>query len=381
MVRVAGNNSTRRFQHGLYIFLLSIVLISSPVRAGQSEAWWVFLDRRDTSEEAYRQARTSLDENAVERRLRIRGEVIIEADLPFHPDDLKSLQELGCAIRTQSRFLGAVSVETTRAGGVEAIRALPHVKHVRPVATYHSVAATSAVEALDAGAPADAGIAPGKRTNRYTATDTASYGHAWNQINLIGAHLAHEDGYDGEGVRVGFLDSGFLNIDSHQAFDSLNIVGRFNALDSSEVIDTHGHGTSVVSVAAGYDPYNLIGVAPRMEVLLVRTEDASDEYPEEEDFWVAGLEWAEAHGADFISTSLGYSDWYGPADYDGNTAVTTIAADLAAARGLLVVTSAGNRGLTNLGAPADGDSVLTVGGTDYHGEWVQFASTGPTADG
>ncbi len=56
---------------------------------------------------------------------------------------------------------------------------------------------------------------------------------------------------------------------------------------------------------------------------------------------------------------------------DGNTARITIAADLAAKWGIFVVNSASNSGYhpthNTLGAPADGDSVITVGAV--RSEW------------
>jgi subtilisin family serine protease len=69
---------------------------------------------------------------------------------------------------------------------------------------------------------------------------------------------------------------------------------------------------------------------------------------------------------------------------DGETAITTIAADMAAARGILVVNSMGNEGNDDwryMIAPADGDSVLSVGAVDADGDRVGFSSVGPTYDG
>jgi subtilisin family serine protease len=58
---------------------------------------------------------------------------------------------------------------------------------------------------------------------------------------------------------------------------------------------------------------------------------------------------------------------------------------MAAARGVVVVNSAGNGGFhpsrTTLGAPADGLYVLSVGGVDRAGMRAPFSSVGPTADG
>ena len=70
---------------------------------------------------------------------------------------------------------------------------------------------------------------------------------------------------------------------------------------------------------------------------------------------------------------------------NGETAVTTRAAALAAERGVVVVNSAGNQGLdttqNTLGAPADGVRVVSVGAVTRTGVSAQFSSVGPTADG
>ena len=69
---------------------------------------------------------------------------------------------------------------------------------------------------------------------------------------------------------------------------------------------------------------------------------------------------------------------------DGDTAPITIAADLGPSRGFLTVASAGNLGGAEwyyVGAPADGDSVLTVGAVDLDNEVAYWSSRGPSFDG
>jgi len=72
-------------------------------------------------------------------------------------------------------------------------------------------------------------------------------------------------------------------------------------------------------------------------------------------------------------------------DMDGNTTVITRAADLAVARGIVVVNGVGNDGLltepNTLYAPADGDSVIAVGAVTSTGARSAISSYGPTADG
>ncbi len=69
---------------------------------------------------------------------------------------------------------------------------------------------------------------------------------------------------------------------------------------------------------------------------------------------------------------------------DGNTTLVTRAADLAAALGIVVVASAGNEGDGSwhyITAPADADSVITVGAVRADSTRASFSSFGPTSDG
>jgi subtilisin family serine protease len=69
---------------------------------------------------------------------------------------------------------------------------------------------------------------------------------------------------------------------------------------------------------------------------------------------------------------------------NGDIAISTRAADMAASKGILVVNSAGNEGASawqKIAAPSDGDSVLSVGAVDNMGVRASFSSKGNTADG
>ena len=121
-----------------------------------------------------------------------------------------------------------------------------------------------------------------------------------------------------------------------------------------------------------------MGTAFDAEFLLAKTEDVSQEWQQEEDDYVAGLEWGEANGAAISSSSLGYADWYSNSDFDGNTAVTTIAIDIAVGLGVVCVTAVGNGYMV---APADADSVIAVGAVYDSGEIAYFSTRGPTFDG
>ena len=155
------------------------------------------------------------------------------------------------------------------------------------------------------------------------------------------------------------------------------------------------HGTKMASIIAGYQQGGVIGIAPGVDLLIAKTElykvssGRFYEYNMEEDAYVEALEWADRMGADVISTSLGYRNWYGDNQFDGKTAPISIAASIAAKRGLLIVTAMGNRDSTTaypwpqpyIVAPGDADGVITAGGVEKNMLPWRGTGTGPTSDG
>lgn len=106
----------------------------------------------------------------------------------------------------------------------------------------------------------------------------------------------------------------------------------------------------------------------------------------EEENWLAAVEWADKHGANIISSSLGFTnERYFNTEMNGKKSLVARAANIAASKGMLVVNAAGNEGNESwhfIDTPGDADSVLTVGGTDpYTDSHIYFSSFGPTSDG
>ncbi len=312
-----------------------------------------------------------------------RARLVDAGDLPVAPGGLAAVAATGAAPRRLSRWLNAASFDATP-DQVRRIAALPAVARLDLVARFRRTPPPP----VEAASPKRAPGAPAQATA--AAIDTASYGPSFAGLDQIGVPAVHAAGYTGAGVIIGMLDSGFRT--THEALDQIPVLGRWDFVNGDPVVQdetgdptgAQNHGTYTLSALMGRATGHLAGPAYDAVVALAKTEDIADEQPVEEDNWVAGIEWLDTFGVDVVSSSLGYFDWYDFADMDGNTAVTSRAADLAAARGVVVCASAGNERASAWGhilAPADGDSVLAVGAVRLDGTIASFSSPGPSADG
>jgi hypothetical protein len=145
------------------------------------------------------------------------------------------------------------------------------------------------------------------------------------------------------------------------------------------------HGTEMLGIIGGYARNNYVGIAPGVQFIVAKTENPDTspeyEYPVEEDTWVNGLEWMEAHGVDIVNSSLGYTDWYiWPDDFDGKHSPASIAAEQAARRGVIIVNSSGNVSIPQIDIPGDAEGIITVGGIDTLYQRWQYSGYYPTPD-
>lgn len=222
------------------------------------------------------------------------------------------------------------------------------------------------------------------------------YGKGENQATMLNVQALHNAGFTGKGITAALLDAGFYKVPNWKSFQKMieenRLLGTRDFADNDqEVYDTDTHGMNVLSCITGYWPEHLIGTAPDAQAYLFRTEISKSENVIEEFLWAFAAEVADSLGVDVIHSSLGYykfddkSKSYKYSDMDGNVAVSTIAADIAASKGILVTVSAGNEGddliWPWITSPADADSVLTVGAVDKNGVIANFSSRGPAYDG
>jgi hypothetical protein len=370
----------------MLIALSLVCLLSSlSLRAeNTNDPHWIFFTDKGIEKTAVRKALdesiATLNAHARWRRAKVLPNLVDEFDLPVAEHYLSAVSSCGAHLRFTSRWLNAVSVDAD-ARTLEEIRNLPFVKRVQPVAKYWPCDRDFRYETCDANGQGDAA----------SHLDELHYGPSFTQLELCHVPEMHARGLSGHGVRLCLLDTGFWL--EHEVFNDAQIIATYDFINGDSIVwnepnqDTisqQDHGTLTLSAAAGKKDSSLYGPAYGAELICGKTEDVRGETPIEEDFYVAGLEWADGLGADVVSTSLGYFDWYTYADMDGNTAVTTIAVDIAVSRGIVVCTAAGNEHLQPwhyIIAPADADSVIAVGAVDSTGLIASFSSPGPTADG
>jgi hypothetical protein len=301
-------------------------------------------------------------------------------DLRPAPAYVRWIEETGAVITVQSRWLNAVSVTADHARLMR-ISALPFVARIEPVRGYRA----------ETPIPTSLG-----KDERLLSPYGFDYGNSFQQLEMINVPKVHDIWIDGTGITVGMLDNGF-RWRPHEAFAYARVLGEYDfinddTLTENEEGDFYGqdaHGTSTFSALAGFRQGELIGPAFNADYYLGKTEKNGSETQIEEDYWVEGIEWLEARGVSVVSASLGYLDWddgtgysWSNGDLNGRIAVTTRAAVEAMRRGVVVVTAMGNEGSTpgSLIAPADADSIISVGAVNYDTRIAGFSSRGPTSD-
>jgi PKD repeat protein len=346
------------------------------------KAWVFFNDKGIYNKNEFDQLASaiSLSDHLKHRRGKVGVESPTFADMAVNSTYINDIVALGGRLRRVSRWLNAASFELPKAQ-LNNIGRSSFVNKIQPVAIYTN----ERVSETDSESP--------QQYNKPLDAYGLSYGSSYNQLQMINVPALHAMGYKGQDVIVAMLDTGYRK--SHQAFSQIFAEGRMLAEhdfifdddntqnEAADTVVQHNHGTYTWSTLGGSYSGKLYGPAYGASFLLAKTEDTRSETQVEEDNWVAALEWADSFGADVISSSLAYSDWYIYPDFNGATAVTTLAANTAAGLGIIVCNAMGNSGpaTATLDAPADAYNILACGAVDVSQNIASFSSRGPTYDG
>ena len=345
--------------------------------------WVFFNDKGENTAHYFANPESVVSEKSLKRRAKVLppDELISNMDLPVNNEYIKKVVSLGFEVKQKTKWLNGVSGYVTKSE----IGLISQLSIVKSLDVVHKFKKDYSVEEDAGNQPQDNSL------NKQNGINSYNYGQSFTQLNQINVPAVHDMGYTGQGITICSMDAGFDNL-AHEVFSSMNIIAQWDFVDNDPDVSQGGsHGTSTLSTIGGFKEGKLIGPAFSSDYILARTEDIYSETPVEEDNWIAALEWADGMGVDVTTTSLSYLDYDPPftsytwQDMDGNTALITIAADLAVKIGIVVVNSASNSGYNSnhntLGAPADGDSVFTVGAVTSSGNRSSFSSVGPTVDG
>ncbi|HEX9252168.1 MAG TPA: S8 family serine peptidase, partial [Ignavibacteriaceae bacterium] len=357
--------------------------MQSDVQSDKYLIWVYFTDKGNSIDEYYANLQSVVSKKSLDRRAKVlsASNIIDYSDIPVNQNYITLLISKGFELKQKSKWFNAVSGYASQ-NEINQLALIPFVKKIDIVGTYAKKiddVELNSSEYLNDNPEQPEGI------------NSLNYGNSFTQLNQINVPAVHDSGFTGAGVMICVMDAGFANL-THEAFSNMNIAAMYDFVAGSPIMVGHSHGTATLSLIGGFKEGQLIGPAYGATFLLARTEnDPGSETPQEEDNWIAAMEWADSIGVDVTSTSLGYLEWDPPftsytwEDMDGNTARITIAADYAVNLGITVVNSAGNDGYNSshntLGAPADGDSVITIGAINSSGIRAYFSSVGPTADG
>jgi serine protease AprX len=370
------------------VIIASLLIFSSAPLFGQvaPARYWIQFTDKNHSDFSLDNPLEFLSQKSLDRRT-LHAIPLTENDLPVSRFYTDSLESFGLVILNRSRWFNAVTVYTTDEELIDTIHLLGFVANRQK-----AVKVKKGYTELPSKYPGN--YQPVFFTKK-TGSDYYQYGASGNQVKMMKGEFLHNAGFRGSGIDIAVIDAGFIGANVISSLSSLFQSGRIlGARDfvtaGNSVYNEHQHGTNVLSLIGGNEPGYLTGTAPEASFWLLRSEDDQSEYLIEEDNWVAAAEFADSAGVYIINTSLGYTVFDDPLmnhsyeDMDGKTTRISIAAGIAASKGMLLFVSAGNDGSSSwryISAPADNDSVLAIGAVTGSGSYASFSSRGPSSDG
>jgi len=362
----------------LPLFIVFILFFSATfLEAQESRMYRLYLKDKGNTPFSLSEPDDFLSRKSIERRKRQCLQTD-SFDLPLDPIYLEAIAQTGATIQTFSKWMKTVVV---------------HLNDLDMLLLLEKLSFVDSLSCIWKG------TLPEKKNSKddvsfysdFRQNTINSYGTGFTQIALNNGYLLHEAGFRGKGISIAVLDGGFINADKIDYFDKdhLKEIKNFNHETNDMMRDGTDHGTRVLSCMLSDHSGELIGTAPEADYYLFRTEVMNEEFPVEEDYWIAGLEYADSLGVDIVTSSLGYTKFddsemnHSWEQLDGKTIPISRAANLAASRGMLLFNSAGNDGdksWEKICFPADAENIITVGSVSKDSIRSSFSSWGYTAD-
>lgn len=348
--------------------------------------YWIEFTDKGNSSFTFDNPQMFLSDRAIQRRINQSIE-LDSLDLPISNNYIQSILNSGnFTYWGSSKWMNGIIVKTQDTLALDSIANYPFVVGLNQLKS--TIQAKNKTKELDFNSLSQRKLA-------VVNTPYYPFGLAYNQHHLHKADLVQQMGFTGAGIHIAVLDAGFKNVDQTPAlahlFSEDRILSTYDFVRrETSVYEDHYHGEAVLSIIAGYDPGYYVGSASKASFHLLISEDVFSETLVEEYYWVVAAEYADSAGVDVINTSLGYTVFddsttnHTYSEMDGNTTIAARGVNIASAKGILCVTSAGNSGSSSwkyISTPADADFGLTVGAVDSNGLRAFFSSQGPSFDG
>lgn len=333
-----------------------------------------FIDKKGTPHQI-NHPELFLSQRAIQRRSN-QGIKIDSTDLGVSETYINKLKKLNVNIINTSKWLNGAIIKCNDLNLIDTIKQLHFIK---TVSLNKGFITTDNTPKFD------------KLTTLKTSEHNKSliYGDAYDQISTVNGTSLHNFGFLGEGKHIAIIDAGFYGVNYLPCFQNLfknnQILGTKDFVDpNSNIYTTHPHGMHVLSIIGGNISGSYLGTAPKASFWLLRTEDATSEFPIEGDYWVCAAEFADSVGVDIINSSLGYTTFdneelnFLPSQLDGTSRISK-AANIAVSKGMVVVVSAGNEGNSDwqyISTPSDAPDVLCIGAMTKDSLLASFSSIG-----
>lgn len=370
----------------LFLFFVPLFLLGLCAKAQQDKYRYLILFKdKANSPFSISKPDQFLSSRSIERRKKM-NIVINEQDLPINPAYLEQLKANGATVLFPLKWINGALIQLKPKDLSKTLK-LSNVKGL-----YWNFPADSSSSFKISNNPE---VRTDAQMNTKTDAQSAiDYGNSSTQILQLGIDQMHLKGYQGQNVIISILDNGFLNANTASFFQNLyqsqRVLGTLVTKPTiKSVYEIGSHGTSVMSTITGETPGKLYGTAYQAKFAIAQTEEDDIELIVEEANWLRGAEWADSLGTDIISSSLGYSQFdnslqnHAYADMNGKNTLVSKAASWASQKGIICTISAGNEGSNTwkyISAPADADSILSVGAVDRTGIRASFSSFGPSFD-
>jgi thermitase len=194
-----------------------------------------------------------------------------------------------------------------------------------------------------------------------------SYASNQAELPLIGVPTAWQTTTGSASVIVAIIDTGTTM--NHEDLAGITFVRPYNEITGTAgAADDNGHGTHVTGTIAAQtnNGTSIAGIAPGVTIMPIKVLDASGSGWFSD--FLAGVDYAVAHGAKMINMSLG-----------GSLAAGSVAAmqptfDAAYAAGVTIVAAAGNDSDSSIRYPCAFDHVICVAATDNSDAHASFSN-------